>query len=216
MLNRDICLAIAAKVAEAGIFYQDAFAAAAAPDWNASFPVTDIELGEDTFKLHTHNFQDYLAVRRHVEAVLKERPRGTWAMATYTREDGHVERASFMANGAGEVFSGFTSKANNFQALATRMVEMEIYDTRREYERLKMQSEANERLQATGWRVGTKLRNVRISGVGCFSTVLISAIRPSGYVEMVGTRRGSRKRWEMSVLAQGIIQLDEDVQDEAA
>jgi hypothetical protein len=49
MLNRDICLAIAAKVAEAGIFYQDAYAAAAAPDWNASFPVADVELGEDTF-----------------------------------------------------------------------------------------------------------------------------------------------------------------------
>ncbi|OLR69811.1 hypothetical protein BI311_24190 (plasmid) [Xanthomonas citri pv. citri] len=211
MFDRDICLSIVTKVAEAGIFYQDAFTKAAALKWNTSFPISDVQLFEDTLELHTNSFQHYLAVRLRLQAVLKERTRGTWATATYTREDGHVEKASFMANGAGGVFSGSPSKAHDFQALSTLMAEMEIYDTRKEYERLKIQSIAIEHLQSTRWRVGTKLRNVRISGLGCFSTVVISAVSTSGHVEMIGTRRGSRKRWEMRVLAQGIIQMDEDV-----
>ncbi|KLC04070.1 hypothetical protein XP420_15790 [Xanthomonas perforans] len=211
MFDHDTRLSIVTKVAEAGIFYEDAFAKAAAPEWNSSFPISDVQLFEDTLELHTDSFQRYRAVRLRLQAVLKERPRGTWATATYTREDGHVEKASFMANGAGGVFSGSASKAYDFKALSTLMAEVEIYDARKEHERLKIQSEAIEHLQSTNWRVGTKLRNVRISGLGCFSTVVISAVRTSGHVEMIGARRGSRKRWEISVLAQGIIQLCEDV-----
>jgi hypothetical protein len=154
-------------------------------------------------------------VRRHVEAVLKEHPLGTWAVATYTRDDGHVEKASFMSNGAGGVFSGFTSRANDFQALATRMVEMEIYDARREYERLKLHADANEHLESTGWRVGTKLKNVRVAGAGSFSTALITAVTANGHVDLLCTRRGSKKRWQVSVLAQGIQQLDEEIQQAA-
>ena len=209
MLSQDIRFAIVSKNHEAGIFYQTDYTEAARPAWNEAFPIADRELGEDVFKLTTTNFQDYLAARRAVEAELVNYPRGSWAVVTYTRDSGHVEQCGFMSSGAGKAFCGTYSKAVDFQGLASRMVEMEIYDTRMEFERMRREAAANDCLQHAGWRVGTKLRNVRISAE-TYSSVLITKIYDTGYVEMIGTKRGSPKRWTISVLAQGITLLDRE------
>lgn len=200
----DSRLAIVGKALETGIFYTRDLNAAVMPEWATKFPAEDVELGAESFTVHTETFPDFLAARRSVEAELKQRPRGTWTVVTYVREDGHTRRDGFMADGAGNVHCGQHHRAHDFASLLKGMVELEIYDTRQVHDRNKAQDKARAHANNMGWRVGMSLSDVRVPGHGKFSTAVIQKIGDTGALTLLCTRRGSAKRFEVTLMANSL------------
>lgn len=202
--SEDTRLAIVGKALETGIFYSRDLNAAVMPEWATKFPAIDVELGAESFTLHTVTFNEFLAARRNVEAKLKKLDRGTWTVVTYVREDGHTRRDGFMADGAGSVHCGQHHRAHDFASLLKGMVELEIYDTRQVYDRNKAHDKARTHVCNMGWRVGMSLRDVRVPGHGKFSTAVIQKIADTGALKLLCTRRGSAKRFEVTLMANSL------------
>ncbi|MCD9046785.1 hypothetical protein [Luteimonas sp. MHLX1A] len=201
----------------AGVFYQDALRDHCRDAWIADCPAVDHRITRDDgdgIELLPENFQQGRARLSEVEAELKTLPRGSWAFfgRPYVSEDGRQWRGLEMSIsvGDGSIYRVQTSRFNastapmpDFAVAHADMVSMDIYLARQAEEERTKRDLSRHLIQQHGLRAGMQLRDVELGGER-FSSATVTEVRPTGYLKLVLTKRGSKRRWEYAGLAQSI------------
>lgn len=210
----------------AGVFYQDAMRDHCRDAWMAECPAVDVRLTGDDGSGYELLPTDFLPKRDRINEVRKavgESPRGTWALLgnPWTHDDGRQMRRleMYMSVGDGEAYSvqcnRFSDAAKSlpgYKEALEEMIDMDIYLARQAETERFARSMSQHFIKLRGLREGMVLREVELAGVK-YSTATITSVSPNGYLKLFLTKRGSKRRWEWTGLAQAI--KGEQLQDPA-
>lgn len=205
-------LKIVGEALDAGVFDQDEFVEYCTGKWQLLHPAIDVcvtsEFEGGARKL-SGDFAERRQVVNHYKEQLKDAPRGTWALLYRDWNNGERDFRDWtavMAKGNGEAVvpnqSGLQGRPS-FEAILKRQADYEIYCARQAEQTRREQARSRDTIRRYAWSVGTKVKDVAI-GAHDFSTIQITAIHKHGPIEILGTKRGSSRRWTATVLAQAI------------
>lgn len=203
-------LAIVAAAIDAGVFYTEQMRVRCAPEWRALLPCSPRAITgtpEAPWVPFAGVGDGWRTQREALSAQLRELPRGAHAIILREREDGFRTWYALIHDGAGYVHEPSLPSSKGLPQpgdLVDDMIGMEIYlATQAECERRSV-IDAQTSIRERGLSVGRTLRDVRL-GARAYSSAVITHICPRGaYVTLLLTKRGSRKRWEWTGLAQNI------------
>lgn len=214
---RSALLVATAAALDAGIFYQDAFAAFVLDRIGSADPPQDHFLG--VFE-EPPEFQQRSSLRTVVQSQVVRAPRGTWAVIRHTRRD---RGASFfrpvMSDGSNEPATGGSfdtyEDMPSFSTVHRRMGGYEVYLARNEVEAERSRARNLALINEHGFAVGNTYRNLAI-GRATYSTVTITALHPApserlmiigtdhrgpGWLSLGMVKRGSRYRYRVDLAA---------------
>lgn len=203
--------AVVAATLDRGIHYQDAFAEACREAWAVALPLVDEEL--EAVVVRT-DLGETLESHRDRGRAMKERlaaaPRGTWAVIEDRMAGLKVHFNALMSVGDGQVecrSDGWGSRPT-FEAMATRLVDMEVYLARCRVEEERRQAASRAIIETHGLTEGGRLRGIRLEGVAYSSATIESVAMDKGRVTLTCSRRGSGKRRVISAYASAITFLE--------
>jgi len=150
-----------------------------------------------------------LAEIRELEQKIAASERGTWAILRkhYSENEYVSSYRPIMSAGGGHLSvhnNDFYDTPPAFQHVRTRMVGYEIYLLRQEIEQLRWRAENLAAAKRMRLHPGMTFKNL-ILNCQKWSTLIVESVH-AGSVTLVGTKRGSKTRWHVTV---GAINLEE-------
>lgn len=205
-------LEIVGAALDEGLFDSDAFKAFCRAKWEQAHPSVDRCLTADEPGGVVLLPNDGPAKRAILDAYtgrLASEPRGTWAM--FERKWGDAEwggtvRTIIIAQGNGACYTpqlGSCEGLPTYAMALAKMVGYEIYLARHAEQARRELVRSRAVARGYGWDVGSALKNISV-GAASYSSAVITEILETGHLVLHATKRGSRNRWECTVLAQAI------------
>ena len=184
---------------DAGIRNTDAFDACCRPAWVRALPVHEVRQSN----LLVPGKEDWDGLWQACKAEkskLLAGGRGNWMVVEHRGPHGMVFCA-LMHDGHGRVrneSNGWLKEAT-FDAMASRMISLEIWEIRRVVETERKTAAALAKLAGTNLAVGMKLRAIEFNGYTWSSGIVTSVDPATGHIVLALTRRGSARRSEFAV-----------------
>ncbi|MEY2161440.1 hypothetical protein [Rhodanobacter sp. FW106-PBR-LB-2-11] len=186
---------------DAGIRNTDAFEGACRPAWELTLPVREVRHPN----LVVPGKEDWDGLWQACKAEkpkLQAGGRGDWMVIEHRGPHGRVFCA-LMHDGHGRVrneSNGWLKEAT-FNAMASRMISLEIWEIRRVVETERKTAAALAKLAEMRLEVGMKLRAVQFNCYTWSSGIVTSVDPETGDIGLALTRRGSARRSEFAVSA---------------
>lgn len=158
---------------------------------------------------------------RQVEEDLQTKPRGHWISLEQTLSDGRVFYAYRMSDGLGGLCGRYDhyDEPPTFEKARERLLSSEIYDFRQKIERGIATEKRKDCLGRMNLQQGQKVKDVEIiagSERHKFATVTVTGIDyENGFVSAEATKRGTRKRFNLSGIVPQALEPFLSQQEEA-
>lgn len=194
---------------DAGVFYQEEFA-----DWvlnhMGGFGCEGRLLGMVSVNGSEPGSQ---VLRNAVASAVREQQRGTYVVMKVTLADGRSWCTVLVSAGGGELGTGVKHDTYDQPPAADkvlrRMLGYEIYLCRKAVEARRALIADCEALAKHGFRVGMELKDLKISGEPKpYSRGIVDAVdAASGAVTLTLMRRGTSKRWSITLGAKRVAEI---------
>lgn len=186
---------------DAGIRNTDAFGAACWLAWERALPVCEVR-HPNLVVPGKENWDGLWKACKAEKAKLLAGGRGYWMVLEHRGPHGPVFCA-LMHDGHGRVRNESNGwlKEPTFDAMARRMITLEIWEIRRVVETERKTAAALTKLAEMKLEVGMKLRSVEFDGYTWSSGIVTSIDQEIGDIGLMLTRRGSARRAEYAVSA---------------
>lgn len=200
-------LALVRNALASGAEYDSQLNAACREPWGALTPAADACVTGEHFEIVHGGLKEINERAETLRLQLLESPRGTWGLLVrpFKRHDGVEWREVrfLMSKGGGRIHDLPTTGLGDpemllpgFKHALKNAIEMELYLARNALRQLQLEEMSIKRIKDHGLRVGVTLHEI-FDGTGSYSSGLIIGMNGRGTLELLLTRRGSKKRWKM-------------------